>query len=67
LKGEGDEMTDKEAYDKIFNILADAEMGLRNKDYWYVANRCQCARDEALKFDKEKNIDDKKDITFKQN
>lgn len=46
-------MSDKEKYDYVLEYLTDAERGLRNKEYFYVANRLEFARNAALEFAKE--------------
>ena len=52
-KNEEQYYKDTDRYDKVFNLLAGAEMALRNKEYWSVANHCELASKIAKEFAKE--------------
>lgn len=40
---------ENETYEAVFELLADAVLGLQNQDYFYVANRLRTASEIARK------------------
>lgn len=51
----------KNKYDQLFEILANAEMQMRNGNWFGVANDCERAKQLALKFANEET-DEKKGV-----